>query len=84
MTDGQGWISTNDRLPENEDEVLVYVPSAKYNKVDLDNWRMQHERPLGFSSHTVPIGEMWDNHEFEEVSHWMPLPQAPLPDKEGK
>lgn len=73
------WISVAERMPDTEDEVLVYFPTAKYNKVDLDCWRMQHESPVAWTSQTVEIGMMWDNHEFEDITHWMPLPAHPTP-----
>jgi hypothetical protein len=70
------WIPVSERMPENEAEVLVYVPNAEYNKIGMDTWRMQHESPLGYGP-SVEIGMMWDNHEFEEVTHWMTLPKPP-------
>lgn len=73
----QPWISVNERLPDTEELVLVFVPGARYQKVGLDCWRMQHESPVEWSSVTIETGMAWDEHEFEEVTHWMPLPAAP-------
>ena len=59
---GDKWISVKDRLPENEQNVLV-----------ADN---------GFIAVWTFYGDYWeDSHgwwqEFDEVTHWMPLPQPP-------
>lgn len=67
------WIPVSDRMPEEGTECLVLTKHG----VTIDTWREQHEAPLSFSSATIPIGLMWDNYEFEDVSHWMPLPQPP-------
>jgi hypothetical protein len=73
------WVSVNDQLPtgENEDAlVLVYVPADKYMRIQFDNWGLRHETPVvGFPS--IEIGKHWAEHEFEEITHWMPLPSPP-------
>ena len=58
----QEWISVKDRLPEKEQDVLV-----------ADN---------GFIAVWTFYGDYWeDSHgwwqEFDEVTHWMPLPEPP-------
>ena len=58
----QEWISVKDRLPEMEQDVLV-----------ADN---------GFIAVWTFYGDYWeDSHgwwqEFDEVTHWMPLPEPP-------
>lgn len=73
----RGWIACDERMPDTASEVLVYVPDAKFNNIDLDCWRMQRECPIACSSVSVEIGMDWDNHEFEEVTHWQPLPEPP-------
>jgi hypothetical protein len=75
------WIAVSERLPDHDGEVLIYTPTGKYNHIDLDAWREQREAPVSFSSVTVPTGFMWDNHEFDDVTHWMPLPPPPSQDK---
>lgn len=69
------WISVESRLPDNDCEVLVF---HKTLGVLMDRWRMQAEAPLSFSSVTIETGYYWDDHEFEEISHWMPLPPPPI------
>jgi Protein of unknown function (DUF551) len=77
-TDGLGrWVSVGDRLPDSDGPVLVYTPKNKHAKVWIDCWSMQREAPVSFSSATIETGFMWDGFEFEDVTHWMPLPAAP-------
>jgi hypothetical protein len=72
-----GWISVDERLPENDDKVLVYVPNNKHTKTMIDRWAMQREASIEFSSVTIETGFMWDEYEFEGVTHWQPLPAPP-------
>jgi hypothetical protein len=73
----QRWIPVGEGLPETGDSVLVYVPGNRHLKVSIDQWRMQREAPVSFSSATIETGMMWDDHEFEEITHWMPMPSLP-------
>ena len=77
LPEPSGWVSVYDRMPDTDNQVLVYVPANKYMKVQIDSWSMQREAPLSFSSATIETGFAWDNFEFEDVTHWMPLPAAP-------
>jgi hypothetical protein len=74
-----GWIAVEDRLPETADPVLIYTPGNKYLKFAIDQWKMQREAPVSFSSATIEIGFYWCEHEYEEVTHWKPL-VSPLPE----
>ena len=71
------WVSVLERMPDSDDPVLVYTPKNAHAKVWIDRWQMQREAPLSFSSATIETGFMWDGFEFEDVTHWMPLPAAP-------
>lgn len=71
------WVSVLERLPDSDDPVLVHTPKNKHAKVWIDCWSMQREAPLSFSSATIETGYAWDGFEFEEVTHWMPLPPLP-------
>jgi hypothetical protein len=73
----EAWISVEEQTPPESTLVLVYTPSSEWEMCALDTWNEQHEAPLSFSSATIPVGFGWDNHEWEEVTHWMPLPPAP-------
>lgn len=67
------WIAVEDRLPSDEEPVLVYVPGNKHLKFAIDQWKMQREAPVSFSSATIETGMAWCDHEYEEVTHWKPL-----------
>ena len=73
------WVSVNDRLPEDGTECLVIVKygnDPKFYRV-IDTWRMQREAPVSFSSATIETGLMWDDHDFDDVLFWQPLPAPP-------
>lgn len=74
-----GWASTEDRMPNDGEEVLVCVNysdgSGPY--VMLDRWVMNREDPLGMGGPTIDMGFDWDNNEPMDVTHWMPLPAPP-------
>lgn len=61
-------------MPPDDSEVLVFTRSGH---IELDRWEEQHEDPIGMGGATIPIGFYWSCFEFEEISHWMPLPGAP-------
>lgn len=61
------WISTKDRLPEKEGEVLA----ALFGRVYMC-WYLAATKQ--FES---PSGAVWS---IDTVTHWMPLPEPP---KEG-
>lgn len=71
-----GWISVEDRLPEPDSgEVLVWLSGGR---CAFDEWHMHREDPTGMSTtHTLEMGLMWRDYEFEDITHWMPLPAAP-------
>jgi hypothetical protein len=60
------WISVEERLPERSTRVLAY--SKKYNEVNVYYYG--------------GADEWWDNDgwasaKYYEITHWMPLPEAP-------
>jgi hypothetical protein len=73
------WISVSERMPEPETDCLVWShPSwSKHPFASVDRWGEQHEAPVAWSSATIPIGLGWDSSNFDDVTHWMPLPAAP-------
>ena len=55
------WISVDERLPEEDMRVLVYINSERsYTKLDTD--RMADGKWVRWS---------------KDITHWMPLPEAP-------
>jgi hypothetical protein len=71
------WVSVEDRMPPEGVRVLVYVPTCDLLPIQADEWNQQREDPTGMGGPALEMGLMWDEHEFEEVTHWMPLPPAP-------
>lgn len=67
------WIAVGERLPEPNAEVLVYTEGG----IRIDMWIMHREAPVSFSSITVETGYGWVDHDFEDVTHWTPLPEPP-------
>jgi hypothetical protein len=84
--DAHAWIPCTERLPEDGQRVLGWLPSKtgateERNSVIL---RFAHDffvkNPSKTGKATGPhfwIGEGTSNHFFEEVTHWMELPEAP-------
>ena len=65
----QEWISVKDRLPEEEERVLIYT-KTNITKYGTYTKRYGAYRKEGF---ICQDGFMWLN----TASHWMPLPQPP-------
>lgn len=63
------WISVKDRLPEEQKEVLIYLP--EYDSVEMASL---------FTIPSMNLREWVQNEDaymLDEVSHWMPLPTNP-------
>lgn len=74
------WISVEDQRPPLGTECLVWVARPKYVKrpfADVERWDEIREAPVSFSSATIVVGEGWMEYDFEDVSHWIPLPLPP-------
>lgn len=61
------WISTKDRLPEEDGEVLAVLFGRVYMV-----WHLAITKQF-----ETPSGMVWG---IDDVTHWMPLPEPP---KEG-
>lgn len=88
------WIAVGEKLPENDQRVLGFVPG---NKVFLPGKDFQYEMRevvvLRFckdfyakneekrEKHGLHFwaGEGNSNHFFADVTHWMPIPYGPNP-----
>lgn len=70
------WVPVSERLPEPDSgEVLVWLTGGR---CAFDEWHTHREDPIGMSTtHVLDMGCMWRDYEFEEVTHWMPIPAAP-------
>lgn len=69
------WTPTSEALPEAGTECVVLVRGVDGKLFPaLDEWEMQRESPVGWTSHTIETGLMWSGHEFEDVVAWMRVP----------
>jgi len=62
------WISVEDQLPDDDINVLIYVPSAN-EPVWPGYVSMHHHEPLWFWDSGAPASH--------QVTHWMPIPEPP-------
>lgn len=61
------WVSVKDRLPEENQEYIVYVTDIEGEKcVTVDQW-------LSHARHWF----LFDDKAESKVTHWMPLPPPP-------
>ena len=63
------WISVNDRLPEENTRVLVWLGVKLYDCTQIDTDRMINEKWVRWG---------------KDVTYWMPLPKAPKEEAEEK
>ena len=69
------WISVKDRMPDHNNEVLVYAPELDIIGPELIGNYFDDD-------------ETWTAYDFHEtnmnakVTHWMPLPNPPEPEHE--
>ena len=66
------WISTEDRLPPNEDMVLVIV-NGKYKNIVFEN-AMEMATYVEEGGWIIKWLPEWED---AQVSHWTPLPYQP-------
>ena len=59
---GMEWISVDERLPEQEQRVLVWSQSNGLHIAYLDLWRQWRDS---------------DDNPGKKITHWMPLPEPP-------
>ena len=76
-----GWISVDDRLPENDDAVLCWYEYFRYG----DYNRMYQTYGIGYCFN----GRLWGGDVMEgakcRVIAWMPLPEPPkMKEREGR
>jgi len=63
------WISVKDRLPQEYERVLIYIPQFKDCMVDYVVKFAREDLPYIWGCQLVD--------EYEKVSHWMALPPPP-------
>lgn len=72
----QEWISVEDRLPPNGDDVLAYV---KYDEFPITARYINKRWKLGYSAMEYIESDCGHDSVLhkEYVTHWMPLPNPP-------
>lgn len=81
---GGGWISCEDRLPEEEKEVLVCFYSKTCNKVGFSKKnikvaKLTSERRDEYGNKEIGFIGSAVNHSIKEVLAWQPLPEPYRP-----
>ena len=62
------WINVKERLPEDHEEVLVYIPGESCIDIAV------HRTLLKGYAYWSCSDDAYDN---DEVTHWMPVPEPP-------
>ena len=72
-----GWISCSERMPDNTVPCLVY-----YREYDVFDGKYRDPDVMILSY--IPDAKIWNIKSPVKVSHWMPLPEPPGGDKNGR
>lgn len=73
------WISVKDRLPETDDDVLVYNPKdgIHLGEFDLDEVRGYYESDGSYFITNSGWTTEYSWAPYMGPTHWMPLPEPP-------
>ena len=76
-TVSDGWIPVSERLPDGDDEVLVYpFPDNSYG-IRLGTYHPHECKLKGKWTYEEERHSYYEQVEINNVTHWMPLPAAP-------
>ena len=76
-TVSDGWIPVSERLPDSDDEVLVYpFPDNSYG-IRLGTYHPYEGKLKGKWTYEEERHSYYEQVEINNVTHWMPLPAAP-------
>lgn len=77
------WISVKERLPDKDGRYLCYtdtdygypieIASFATNLYEVDEYDFEDEKRAGWYCYDGN----WGFNEIEDITHWMPLPDAP-------
>lgn len=73
LREAQRWIPVSERLPEFEEKVLIRYSGVALEAIRVDEF--DDDAQEDFAWWSDPYDGEWLN--FCEVTHWMPLPEAP-------
>ena len=68
------WVSIDEGLPEEGSDVLIMTTGGV---VVQEEYRKLYEAPVSFSSKTICVGVGFSEHDFEDITHWMYIPELP-------
>lgn len=73
------WIKTSDRLPEEGQEVLIYLSSKKFMLGFLEKKYSFKQMVIDkeYFSFVVNFNHESDEYELSHVEYWMSMPEAP-------
>ena len=73
----ENWISVKDRLPENDDRVLVWENKFGTSR-PLENgcWEFAY---YDGKWEDMNLKDYENNADYILITHWMPLPPPPMP-----
>lgn len=73
------WISVKDRLPENDDDVLVYNPKdgIHIGEFNFDELSEYYEKDGSYTTTNCGWHTQYEWAPYMSPTHWMPLPLPP-------
>lgn len=77
-----GWISVDDRLPEDGQEILIYTPNSTIgSKVLSDRVIGMEHFDYGYTAKITENDYILSSNDFfsldDPATHWQPLPEPP-------
>lgn len=66
LTPPNEWVSVEDKLPENNTQVLMW--SARWKIAEAGSY---------YNQHFWVYSEIGDGYIADNITHWMPLPRSP-------
>lgn len=68
------WVPISERFPPDDAPVLLWHVNGRY---EIDSWQELYEDPTGMGGPQQAIGYGWNGFDYEDITHWMTLPEAP-------
>ena len=77
------WISVKDKFPDKYEDVILYAPKfpedycPKESHIFVGYLTGQIDADMDRREWDCVWGDNWVPFEFEDITHWMPLPKPP-------